>query len=133
MTRFKVTFPGNKKVNVEFDNFTVKTDQKKIYGGDDTAPEPFNVFLSSIASCAGIYAVSFCRSRDLDTEKMYLNLEIVIKEGQKIIDEIVLTLHVNKDFPEKYIKPIIKTMNGCAVKGQLHPDIKTSTTVVYPD
>ena len=32
MTQFKVTFPGNKKVDVEFDDFTTKTDQKKIYG-----------------------------------------------------------------------------------------------------
>ena len=133
MTKFKVTFPGNKKVDVEFDNFTVKTDQKKLYGGDDTAPEPFNIFLSSIASCAGIYAVSFCEMRKLDTTGMHLILEIVIKEGQKYMDEIKLTLHVNKDFPEKYIKPIIKSMNSCAVKEQLHPDIKTSTSMVYLD
>lgn len=38
MTKFKATFPENKKVDVEFDNFAVKTDQKKLYGGDDTAP-----------------------------------------------------------------------------------------------
>lgn len=133
MTQFKVTFPGNKKVDVEFDNFTVKTDQKKLYGGDDTAPEPFNIFLSSIASCAGIYAVSFCDTRKLDTTGMHLILEIVIKEGQKYMDELKLTLHVNKDFPEKYIKAIIKSMNSCAVKNQLHPDIKTSTSVVYQD
>ncbi len=133
MTIFKVTFPGNKKVDVEFDNFTVKTDQKKLYGGDDTAPEPFNIFLSSIASCAGIYAVSFCEIRKLDTAGMHLILEIVIKEGLKYMDEVKLTLHVNKSFPEKYIKAIIKSMNSCAVKNQLHPDIKTSTSVVYQE
>lgn len=133
MTQFKVTFPGNKKVDVEFDNFTIKTDQKKKYGGDNTAPEPFNIFLSSLASCAGIYAVSFCDTRKLDTNIMYLVLEAVSKEGQKHMDEIKLTLHVNKDFPEKYIKPVIKSMNSCAVKNQLHPDIKTSTSVVYLD
>jgi putative redox protein len=133
LTKFKATFPGNKKVDVEFDKYTVNTDQKKTYGGDDTAPEPFNIFLSSIASCAGIYAVSFCEIRKLDTSSMFLDLEITIKEGQKYMDEIKLTLHVNKDFPEKYIKAIIKSMNGCAVKGQLHPDIKTSTSVVYLD
>jgi hypothetical protein len=32
MNTFKVTFPGNKKVDVEFANFTIKTDQTKIYG-----------------------------------------------------------------------------------------------------
>lgn len=64
---------------------------------------------------------------------MHLILEIVIKEGQKYMDELKLTLHVNKDFPEKYINAIIKSMNSCAVKNQLHLDIKTSTSVVYLD
>jgi hypothetical protein len=49
------------------------------------------------------------------------------------MDEIKLALHVNKEFPEKYIKPVIKSMNGCVVKNQLHPDIKTNTSVVYQD
>ncbi|MCK5154110.1 MAG: OsmC family protein [Spirochaetales bacterium] len=133
MNTFKVTFPGNKKVNVEFGNFIIKTDQKKIYGGDDTAPEPFNIFLSSIGSCAGIYAVSFCETRELNTKGMYLLLDISFKERENFLEEIKLTLYVNKEFPEKYIKPIIKSMNSCAVKNQLHPDIKINTTVVLFD
>ena len=131
MPEFKVIFPGNKKVDVEIGKFTIKTDQKKIYGGDDTAPEPFNIFLSTIGSCAGIYAVSFCDTRELSTEGMYLMVDISFKERQNFLKEIKLTLYVNKEFPEKYIKPIIKSMNHCAVKNQLHPDIKINTTVVY--
>lgn len=133
MPEFKVTFPGNKKVDVEFGKFSVKTDQKIIYGGDDTAPEPFNIFLSSIGSCAGIYAVSFCDTRELNTDGMYLMLDISFKERENFLKEIKLTLYVNKEFPEKYIKPIKKSMNSCAVKNQLHPDIKINTIVVYLD
>ncbi|MDA3938437.1 MAG: hypothetical protein PF693_03885 [Spirochaetia bacterium] len=70
MPEFKVTFPGNKKVDVEFGKFKVKSDQKVISGGDNTAPEPFYIFLSSIGSCAGIYAVSFYDTRELNTEGM---------------------------------------------------------------
>ena len=59
---------------------------------------------------------------------MILQLRLIRK---KYMDEIKLTLHVNKGFPEIYTKAIIKSMNGCAVKDQLHPNIKTSTSVVY--
>jgi putative redox protein len=131
MSKFKVTFPGNKKVDVAFDNFEVKTDQSKKNEGDETAPEPFAIFLSSIGACAGIYAKSFCDARKLSTNDMHLSLEVFFKKGQKIMDQVNITLHVNREFPEKYIKPIIKTMNGCAVKNQLHPDIKTNTEVSY--
>ena len=34
---------------------------------------------------------------------------------------------------QKYIEPIIKAMNSCAVKNQLHPDITFNTSVIYPD
>ncbi|MBU1344640.1 MAG: OsmC family protein [Proteobacteria bacterium] len=133
MSRFKVTFPGNKKVDVAFKEFEIKTDQTKKNEGDETAPEPFALFLSSLGACAGIYAKSFCDTRNIDSSGMLLFLDVSFKKGQKFMDQVNITLHVNQQFPEKYIKPIIKTMNGCAVKNQLHPDIKTQTTVAYLD
>ncbi|MCP3871544.1 MAG: osmotically inducible protein OsmC [Desulfobacteraceae bacterium] len=131
MSKFKVTFPGNKKVDISFNNFEVKTDQAKKNEGDETAPEPFEIFLSSIAACAGIYAKSFCDTRKLDATDMHLYLEAFFKEGQKLMDQVDIMLHINQQFPEKYIKPIIKAMNGCAVKNQLHPEIKINTAVAY--
>ena len=133
MGSFKVNFPGNKKVDVVFENFKIKTDQSVKNGGDETAPEPFAVFLSSLAACAGIYAKSFCDTRNLSTENMQLFLDVSFKKGQSHMEEIKIRLHVDSNFPEKYIKPIIKAMEGCAVKNQLHPDIRTDTSVIYPD
>jgi putative redox protein len=131
MKEFEVVFPGNKKIDVKFNEFLVKTDQSKKNDGDETAPEPFDLFLSSLGACAGIYAKSFCDIRKLSCREMKLFLSASFKKGQKQMDSIEITLHVNQAFPEKYIKPIIKTMNGCAVKNQLHPEISTQTRVVY--
>ncbi len=133
MSSFKVNFPDNKKVDVVFENFKIKTDQSVKNGGDETAPEPFTLFLSSLAACAGIYAKSFCDTRNLSTENMKLFLDVSFKKGQVHMEEISIRLHVDSNFPEKYIKPIIKAMEGCAVKNQLHPDIRTDTSVIYPD
>jgi len=130
MNLYEVNFPGNKKVDVAFKDFWVKTDQSVKNEGDATAPEPFDIFLSSLAACAGIYAKSFCDTRKIDTDGMKLTQEVFFKKNQKLIDQIKMTLHVNKDFPEKYKNPILKAMNGCAVKNQIHPDIKTQTDVV---
>ncbi|MCF6248844.1 MAG: OsmC family protein [Desulfobacula sp.] len=133
MSQFNVTFPGNKRVDVAFKTFEIKTDQSKKNGGDETAPEPFAIFLSSLASCAGIYAKSFFATRKLDSTDMHLGMDVKFKKGQKHMDEINITLYVNRQFPKKYIKPIIKAMNGCAVKNQLNREIKTNTSVAYPD
>jgi putative redox protein len=131
MKKFEVVFPGNKKVDVKLKDFLVKTDQSKKNLGDETAPEPFDIFLSSLAACAGIYAKSFCDTRKLSCLDMKLFLSASFKKGQKHMDRVEIDLHVNPEFPEKYIKPIIKAMNGCAVKNQLHPEINTMTNVVY--
>ena len=131
MSGFKVTFPGNKKMDVAFNKFIIKTDQAKESGGDESAPEPFDVFIASIGTCAGIYAKSFCDVRKLSTDNMHIFIDVLFVEGQKLMEQVTITLHVNQGFPEKYIKPIIKSMNGCAVKNQLHPDIKVNTTAVY--
>ncbi len=130
MSGFKINFPGNKKVDVEFYNFIIRTDQSRENGGDESAPEPFDVFIASIGACAGIYAKSFCDIRKIDTSAMNLFVDVVFKEGKKLMDQINISLHVDSDFPAKYEKPIIKAMSSCAVKNQLHPDIKVVTTVV---
>ena len=64
----RIKFPGNKAVAAQFDGFTVLTDQPKESGGDGAAPSPFDLFLASIGTCAGIFALSFCRKRGLSTE-----------------------------------------------------------------
>lgn len=131
MEPFEVIFPGNKKIDVQFRNFLIRTDQSRENGGEETAPEPFALFLASLGSCAGIYAKVFCESRKIDTSGMKLFLEVFFKENHKLIQRLELALHVGQDFPEKYVKPIIKAMDGCAVKNQLHPDIETETKVIY--
>ncbi len=131
MNGFKITFPGNKKIDVEFKHFKIKTDQAKENGGDKSAPEPFDIFIASLGACAGIYAKLFCDVRKLSTDQMHLFIDVVFKEGQKLMEQVNITLHVNELFPEKYIKPIIKSMSSCAVKNQLHPDITFNTAVIY--
>ena len=70
----EVFFPGGKKVNSTYNGFTVKTDQPKNEGGDGTAPEPYDLFLASIGTCAGVYVVYFCQERGIDTSQIKRNI-----------------------------------------------------------
>ena len=74
----KVTFPGNLKVDAEVGGFTIHTDQSSSAGGDGSAPSPYEVFLSSLGACAGIYILGFCRSRGISTEGVYLEQDLEI-------------------------------------------------------
>ncbi|MBN1780673.1 OsmC family protein [bacterium] len=111
-----VSFPGGKKVNALIGDTLIKTDQSVLSGGEGSAPEPFQLFLASIAACAGIYASEFCRTRNIDLEslslKMICNFDPDVKQYTKM--KIVLT--VPPEFPDKYKEGIRRSMDLCAVK-----------------
>ena len=72
MTEMKIFFPGGKKVSAQYRGFTIQTDQSISGGGESSAPAPFDLFLASIGTCAGIYVLLFCRQRNIPTEKIRL-------------------------------------------------------------
>ena len=64
----EIFFPGNKKVSANYRGFRIDTDQPVGAGGDGSAPAPFDLFLASIGTCAGIYVLQFLQQRGLPTE-----------------------------------------------------------------
>jgi len=126
----KITFPGGKKVNAEFNGFTHKTDQARISGGDESAPEPFSTFLSSIGTCAGIYILGFCQQREIDTNGMELVQSMNFNPFSGMIDKIKLNIVLPNGFPDKYKKAVINSANLCAVKKHMEnpPIFEISTS-----
>ena len=112
----KIEFPGGKKVNARIGDFLIQTDQSVKAGGEASAPEPFDHFLASIATCAGIYALGFCKSRDLPTDGMDLNMVCEGDVKKKMFTRMSLHLTLPAGFPEKYRAGIERAMELCAVK-----------------
>lgn len=125
-----VTFPGGKKVDAHVNDFTIKTDQSPMGGGDGTAPEPYVLFLSSLATCAGIYVLGFCQNRGIDTEGITLTQRHYAGPSGGI-GKIELMINVPDSFPEKYHDALIRVASQCAVKKTLEnpPIIETKTVV----
>ena len=78
MSSMTVTFPGGKRVDAEYNGFTIKTDQSPKGGGEGSAPQPFDLFLASIATCAGIYVKGYCDTRGIPTESLGLQMHIAV-------------------------------------------------------
>jgi len=112
----EVGFPGGKKVDAHMRGFTVHTDQEKSLGGDDTALSPFELFFTSLASCAGYYALEFCISRSLSTQGLKVSLNAEKDESVKLYKDIKISLTLPHDFPEKYREAIVRAVNLCTVK-----------------
>jgi ribosomal protein S12 methylthiotransferase accessory factor len=113
-----ISFPGGKKVNVNFNNFIIKTDQPIENGGNNANPDPFSLFISSIGACTGFYILSFCLERNIPIEDIELILK-TNKNKNNMVEKIDIGIITNKSFPDKYIKSIIKVANLCTVKKHL--------------
>jgi ribosomal protein S12 methylthiotransferase accessory factor len=111
-----INFPGGAKVDAHFGSHTVHTDQPAQSGGEGSAPSPFEIFLSSIGTCAGIYALGFCRQRGLSTDGMKIVQRMHSDPATGMVSKIDLELILTKDFPDKYRAAIINAVELCAVK-----------------
>ena len=110
-----IDFPGGARVDAHFDHFTVETDQ------NGAAPTPFEVFLSSIGTCAGIYVLGFCRQRNLPTEGIRI-LERFQSNPSGMVEKIALEIQVPPSFPKQYYSALIHSADLCKVKKTLeHP------------
>lgn len=112
---FEVTFPGGVRVDASYHGHTIQTDQPVPYG-QDSAPAPFDLFLASLATCAGFYALRFCQERNIATEGLALSMTLEREPEKKRLSRIRIALTVPEGFPDKYESAILRAMDQCAVK-----------------
>lgn len=111
-----VSFPGGKRVDAHYDGRTVHTDQSQKNGGEGSAPEPFDLFFISIATCVGIYALEFCTTRKLDTKGLAVRLRAERDPQEKRYKDVGITITLPEGFPEKYRQAMQRTADLCSVK-----------------
>lgn len=115
-TAIEVVFAGGKRVDAKVGEFVVRTDQSVARGGEGSAPEPLQLFLASIAACAGLYAQEFCRARRIGTEGMRLSLSATYDPEARRYARITIRLALPPGFPEGQREAIVRAVDACAVK-----------------
>ena len=117
-----ITFPGDTRMTAEIDGTLIHT------GGDDE-PSPFDLFLASIGTCAGIKVLRFCQERHIPTTDLNITQRIFSNPDRNMISKIELIIDLPLNFPMKYYNAVMRVANTCGVKKHLAepPDIVIST------
>lgn len=126
----EVFFPGGKKVAARYRGHTIITDQVAQAGGEDSAPSPTELFLASIATCAGFYVLSFCQQRNISIEGVRVVQHMEVDRQTHLVGKIGIEIQLPPDFPEQYKPAVIRAANLCTVKRHLQtpPQIDVYTT-----
>ncbi|MEO6598531.1 MAG: OsmC family protein, partial [Polyangiaceae bacterium] len=112
----------------------VSTDQSVEHGGTNSAPEPFDLFLASLATCAGLYVLGFCQTRNIPTEGLELVQHQRFDAETHRLTRIELELRLPATFPEAYRASVVRAAEGCKVKKLLAspPEVVVSAVASDP-
>ena len=110
-----VTLPGGRRVEARVGAHVVRTDQPRDNGGEDTAPSPFEVFLASLGTCAGIFIQGFCARRGIPFEGIRVR-ETVALDAQGTLEKVRLDIELPSSFPQQYREALARVVDQCSVK-----------------
>lgn len=127
----EIFFPEGMRVHARYKGFVIETDQPARDGGDDSAPAPFDLFLASLGTCAGVYVLSFLQQRGLPTEGAGVVMSHERDPQTKLVSKISLEIKLPAGFPEKYRDAVIRAAETCAVRRHLQnpPAVETFVTL----
>lgn len=112
----EIVFPGGKRVDALYKDFTIRTDQSVQGGGEGSAPEPFDMFFASLGTCAGIYVLSYCQYHNLPSEGIRLFQTVEKDPETNMFRKLKIDISVPGTFPERYHKALVRSAEQCTVK-----------------
>ncbi len=127
-----ISFPGGKRVDAHVGPFVLHTDQPVDLGGEGSAVAPFDLFLASLATCAGLYLLGFCQARGLSTEGLGLRQHVDVDPSTKLPTRIVMEVVLPASFPERYRVAIVRAAEGCKVKKTIAAAPRIDVVAVQP-
>lgn len=125
----KVSFLDNLRLQANFDDFSIVTDQPIRYKGDGTAPGPFDYFLASSALCAAYFVKVYCKARDIPTEDIRITQDNIVDPENRYQQIFKIRAEIPESISAKDRAGIIRSMDRCTVKRviQNRPDFEIDT------
>ncbi len=125
-----VEFGEGRVVETAIGDHVVRTDQPVKDGGGGTAPSPSDLFLVSIAACAGYYVLNFCLERKIATAGSGVIMRTSTNEKTRLMDNIRIEIKLPPGFPEKYEKAVVRAVDLCWVKKNIETAPAFDTVIV---
>src|SRR4030042_982555 len=93
----------------------VFTDQHQAEGGTDKAMTPAELFIASLGTCIGVYAVRFCKRHNLPTEGLKILMDWTVVKDPWRIGSIKADIHYPHDISDHEKKGLLRMAEACFV------------------
>ena len=103
-----------KKVEVRVNNQLVHTDMPVEAGGDNSAPNPFEMFLAAFIACQAVFAMAFIEKNAMNKKDFSFRAEPVY-DDKGLISKITTIVKVPANFPKEKEAHFINVLKTCKV------------------
>ncbi|WXG47484.1 MAG: OsmC family protein [Candidatus Atabeyarchaeum deiterrae] len=121
-----VSLIENVKFEAECRGHKLTLDQPVEDGGSDAGMTPVELFVASLGSCIGYFAVVFCQRRKIPPAGMNVKLDWESAEDPHRIGSIDVVINLSARLGEKERAGLLRMVEGCTVHNTLKnkPNVK---------
>jgi uncharacterized OsmC-like protein len=118
--KLQVKYEGKKrfKAIVRDHEFTIDLPEKK--GGDNSGPTPPEVFIASLASCIGLFAIGYMNVAKLNTDGLAVEVDWSLSEDHTRVDKIDAKVIVPNAELGKRERALHAAVEKCIIHNTLH-------------
>ncbi|MFP4166011.1 MAG: OsmC family protein [Opitutales bacterium] len=109
---------------------TIPSDQSPANGGNSSAPEPFQLLLAGMASCAAVYIQGYCETKGIDWQQTHLRLKGEWDKKARLYERMEFELSGAENMPSEHKKLIETAIHRSAVLRQIKHPTQFTVTIV---
>ncbi len=114
-----ISYIGNGKFEVNTAKHKMFTDLPEKAGGKDSAMTPVEIFVGSLGTCIGVFAMKYLQTSKLDPEGMNVNVNWEYDEKKTRIAKVDISLTVPNSVIGKRKNALYQAVNSCIVHNTL--------------
>lgn len=99
-------------------------------GGNDGAPSPAELLVSSLGMCIGMVINTYCVSHGYDTKGIEVSMTFILADNPKRIKNITVDIALPENFPPDRRKVIQNLIKTCVIFNSLNPDTELDIEIV---
>jgi putative redox protein len=124
-----INYEGKEQFQVKARSHTILSDQPHKNGGDDTGMTPTEIFLASLGSCAGFYAVKYLQTREIDATGLKIDVSAEKATHPLRLEEIAIHLSLPTSLDDLHYAGVEKAMQSCLIHNTLTHPPKITTQI----
>jgi putative redox protein len=128
--KVKVEFEGKKKFKMKIREHEMFSDLSAEKGGEDTSPTPPEIFIASLGSCMGYYALGYLTMAKMDASGLNIDLDWEFSDDGKRIAKIKAEISVPNAVLGERKRGLLAATEKCIIHKTLHDIPEMVTNII---